>query len=377
VRNAILDTSKDGMLESIKGFLKGLLEKELVNAVLVPVELPSGNNVVQTLVSNPEKLDAANPLAPVLPVNSARIISSITRTGSSQRKIAVVLRSCELRAVIELAKLKQVTLDNLLIIGIDCYGTYSINDYSNLAEEGKSPTDNALGNIKDGKEDELLREACQVCEYPAPLMTDLTIGMLGQDLGKELVLIARTEKGEELLEGLGLAAEDKSDAATKRETAVAKLLDKMKGIREKFFEQTKEEIGGADKLAAVFGPCIKCQNCRMACPVCYCRECFFVSPTFELEAEKYLGAAEKKGAMRMPTDTLLFHLTRMTHMAASCIGCGACEEACPNDIPLLKIFQLTGTNVQKLFNYIPGRSLDDELPPTAFKEDELEWIGEK
>ena len=139
MRNAILDTSKDGMLESIKGFLKSLLEKELVNAVLVPVELPSGNNVVQTLVSNPEKLDSANPLAPVLPVNSARIVSSITRTGSSQRKIAVVLRSCELRAVIELAKLKQVTLDNLLIIGIDCYGTYSINDYSSLAEEGKSP----------------------------------------------------------------------------------------------------------------------------------------------------------------------------------------------------------------------------------------------
>ena len=97
MRNAILDTGKDGMLESIKGFLKRLLEKELVNAVLVPVELPSGNNVVQTLVSNPEKLNYANPLAPVLPVNSARIVSSITRTGSSQRKIAVVLRSCELR----------------------------------------------------------------------------------------------------------------------------------------------------------------------------------------------------------------------------------------------------------------------------------------
>jgi formate dehydrogenase subunit beta len=64
-------------------------------------------------------------------------------------------------------------------------------------------------------------------------------------------------------------------------------------------------------------------------------------------------------------------------MASSCIGCGACEEVCPNGIPLLKIFQLVGTNVQKLFDYIPGRSLEDELPPTAFKEDELTWIGEK
>jgi len=223
----------------------------------------------------------------------------------------------------------------------------------------------------------MLRAGCQVCEYPVPLMTDLTIGLVGQELGKELVLVASTEKGEELLEGLGIATEDDSALAIKHQAAVDQLLNKIKETRDKFFEQTREEVGGAEKLAEIFGPCILCHNCRTACPVCYCRECFFDSPTFELEADKYLGVAGKKGAMRMPADTLLFHLTRMTHMAASCIGCGACEEACPNDIPLLKIFQLTGTNVQKLFDYIPGRSLEDELPPTAFKEDELQWIGEK
>ena len=64
-------------------------------------------------------------------------------------------------------------------------------------------------------------------------------------------------------------------------------------------------------------------------------------------------------------------------MGASCVGCGACEEACPSSIPLLKIFQLIGDSVQKLFDYVPGRSLEDELPPVAFREDELEWIGEK
>jgi formate dehydrogenase subunit beta len=369
-------TVTDGQIRgSINALLKDLLEKQVVEAILVPLAHPAGNNVVQSLVTNPEYLEQADVFAPVMPVNAGRIIQAMTRLTPANKKTAVVMRPCELRALVELVKLRQAQLDNLYLIGIDCPGAYSVSDYAKSAAEQTS--DDFVKAAWNGKVDSMLRVACQVCEYPVPLMTDLTIGMLGQDLGKELVLIASTEKGDELLEGLGLAAEDSSDAATKRETAVTKLLDKMKGIREKFFEQTKEEIGGIDKLAAVFGPCIKCQNCRVACPVCYCRECFFVSPTFELEAEKYLGAAEKKGAMRMPTDTLLFHLTRMTHMAASCIGCGACEEACPNDIPLLKIFQLTGTNVQKLFDYIPGRSLEDELPPTAFKEDELEWIGEK
>lgn len=64
-------------------------------------------------------------------------------------------------------------------------------------------------------------------------------------------------------------------------------------------------------------------------------------------------------------------------MGTSCVGCGACEEACPSKIPLLKIFQLIGSDVQELFDYIPGCNLEDELPPTIFREDELQWIGEK
>jgi formate dehydrogenase subunit beta len=369
-------TITDGQIRtSINALLKDLLSKEVVGAILVPVAHPSGNNVVQSLVTNPDYLDNADVLAPVMPVNSGIILQAMTRLTPANKKTAVVMRPCELRALVELVKLRQAHLDNLYLIGIDCPGAYSVSEYPKFAAEKTS--DDFVKDAWNGKENPLLRAGCQVCEYPVPLMADLTIGLAGQDLGKELVLIASTEKGEELLEGLDITVEENNALATKRQAAVDQLLKKMKEIRDKFFEQTKEEIGGVEKIAEVFGPCILCHNCRTACPVCYCRECFFDSPTFELEAEKYLSTAGKKGAMRMPADTLLFHLTRMTHMAASCVGCGACEEACPNDIPLLKIFQLTGSNVQKLFNYIPGRSLDDELPPTAFKEEELEWIGEK
>lgn len=372
MRNAIIDTSKDGMLEAVKGLLKGLLEKELVSAVLVPVELPSGNNVVQTLVSNPEKLNSANPLAPVLPVNSARILSSITRTGSSQRKIAAVLRSCELRAVIELAKLKQVTLDNLLIIGIDCYGTYSINDYSNLAEEGKSPTEIALGNIKDGKEDELLREACQVCEYFYPMNADITIGLLGMDTDKEILIQSTSEQGERILDAVELQ-EGGDDA--KRQAAIEKLVAERTAKKDELYGKTRDEVTGEEKLLTMFARCVNCHNCRDACPICYCRECLFDSPTFEFGADKYLDWAEKKDALRMPTDTLLFHLTRLNHMASSCVGCGLCQEACPNEVPVFSIFRMVGDKVQEVFEYVPGRSLDEEMPLSTFREDELQEVG--
>ena len=77
----------------------------------------------------------------------------------------------------------------------------------------------------------------------------------------------------------------------------------------------------------------------------------------------------------MPNDTLLFHLTRLNHMVVACVGCGLCTEACPNNIPVADIFRLVGAQVQKLFDYVPGRSLDEELPLTTFKEEELPDIG--
>jgi len=369
-------TVKDGQLRaSVNGLLKDLLGKGVVDAILVPLAHPAGNNVVQTLVTRPDYLDQADVFAPVMPVNAARILQAMTRLTPANVKTAVVMRPCELRALVELVKLRQAQLDNLYLIGIDCPGAYSVSDYAQFAADKSS--DEFAGAAWNGQEDPKLRAGCRVCEYPVPLLADLTIGLVGVDVKEGLLLIADSEKGEELLSGVELAAEDKSKAAAKRDTEVKKLLGKMEGIRKKFFEETRAETGGAEKLSEVFGPCIRCYNCRTVCPVCYCRECFFDSPTFELEAEKYLGTAEKRGAVRLPADTLLFHLTRMTHMGTMCVGCGACEEACPNSIPLLKIFQLIGDSVQKLFEYVPGRSLEEELPPTAFREDELQWIGEK
>jgi len=367
---------EDGQIrKTVNTFLQNLLSKGVVEAILVPVAHPAGNNIMQSLITDPEYIEQADVFAPVLPVISARIISAMTRLSPVSKKTAVVIRPCEMRALIELVKLKQASLDNLLLIGIDCPGAYSIEDYQQFATE--STSDDFVKAFPQRQEDPKLRAGCQICQYPAPLTADLIIGIFGVDPDKGLLLQADTEKGEQVLEELGLTVETDNETAKQRQAAVEKLLAQMKETREKFFEQTKQEVGGVENLSTVFAPCIECHNCRTVCPVCYCRECFFDSPTFELEADKYLGLAEKRGAVRMPTDTLLFHLGRMTHMGASCIGCGACEEACPSDIPLLKIFQLIGNNVQRLFDYTPGRSLEDELPPTTYREDELQWIGEK
>ena len=83
-------------------------------------------------------LDKADVFAPVMPVNSARLVQALTRLTPVNRKTAVVIRPCEMRAFIELVKLKQIQLDKLLLIGIDCPGAYAVNNYPKFAAEKKS-----------------------------------------------------------------------------------------------------------------------------------------------------------------------------------------------------------------------------------------------
>jgi formate dehydrogenase subunit beta len=110
------------------------------------------------------------------------------------------------------------------------------------------------------------------------------------------------------------------------------------------------------------------------CPVCYCRQCYFDSEAFKLPPENYFERARKKGSLRLPADTLLFHLGRMSHMVLSCVSCGTCEDACPMSLPVGQIFSLVADNAQRQLNYDPGRSREDPLPASVYQEEELEDV---
>ena len=130
-----------------------------------------------------------------------------------------------------------------------------------------------------------------------------------------------------------------------------------------------------DGLLQEFSACIRCHNCMINCPICYCKECIFRTPTFEHESQLFYQWAERKGTVRMLPDTILFHLTRLNHMATSCVGCGICTDVCPVDIPVGTVFRSVADKVQAIFEYHPGRSLEDAAPVQEFREDELTTLG--
>jgi hypothetical protein len=94
------DPSTGDALSATRKFLSDLLSTGEIDALMVPQELSSGKNVVQTLVKDPNKLEAANPFAFVMPINSAKLISKLTDQNPGKR-LGLVIRNCELRAMNE------------------------------------------------------------------------------------------------------------------------------------------------------------------------------------------------------------------------------------------------------------------------------------
>jgi formate dehydrogenase (coenzyme F420) beta subunit len=152
---------------------------------------------------------------------------------------------------------------------------------------------------------------------------------------------------------------------------VKKLVATRTEARDKKFAEFQAETSSFEALSDKLSACINCYNCRVACPVCYCKECVFVTDTFRHTGEQFMTWADQSGMLKMPNDTMFYHLTRMTHMSLFCVGCGQCTSACPNDIDLMPLFRACADKTQARFNYQAGRSLDEEQPLAGFKADEL------
>jgi formate dehydrogenase subunit beta len=108
--------------------------------------------------------------------------------------------------------------------------------------------------------------------------------------------------------------------------------------------------------------------------VCYCTTCVFTTDTFRHEPFQYLQWARRKGVVKMPTDTLFFHLTRMAHMSCACVGCGQCTNACPNDIPVSDLFTFVAEGAQTAFGYAAGMDLSQAPPMSGFEAEEYEEV---
>ncbi len=371
---AKIPVANNDPVAALQTFLADLLERGVADAVFTMRQRPDSGVSMPALITDAALLAQANPLSPAFPLNGAKLLSRLTH-GESSGVVAAVLRPCELRAFVELIKLNQGNSDNLLLIGLDCHGAYDNHTYR-LALQGTDARTltnefiSGCGTIVGGQE---IAKACKACEYAAPEGADLALGLFGANLNQYIPLISQSAAGENAVRKLEL--EDAGDSGQRSKT-LEEITAKRIAFRDAMFEETAAATASMDKLSEYLSGCVNCYNCRVACPVCYCKECVFLTDVFDHKPWQYMGWAEKNGMLRMPTDTTFFHLTRLAHMSTACVGCGQCSNACPNDIPVMELFRTVAARTQKAFEYVPGRDPNEAPPLAVFKEDEFGELTE-
>jgi len=366
-QKGVLLNSENGIQNSILEFLKTAAEKKVFDAIMLPMKVPSGDSFAWIMIKDMALLDNTTPLAPIMPVNAAKAVKRFTRKGEGRNKVAILIRPCEVRACVELSKLNQIKTEDLVIMSYDCPGALPMQDYIKDPEWGDSEFKKLLSdNIWNS---DIVKPVCKFCDKFSLPASDLHFGREND----RLLLMANSEKGIDFISEMKLEANEELDNWKK---GIGEITSKRISIKKETFSVIKNKVEGLDNLLNTFSECIGCHNCQSACPICYCRQCYFDSVVSKPNSDIVLMRAKQRGGVSLPLDKLMFHTGRMAHMSLSCISCGLCSDACPVNIPVAKIFSYVASETQKTFEYTAGESFGDALPMKEYKPEELGELGD-
>jgi len=356
---------KQGAEEGIKDLFKFLIGNKRATGIFTLKKIHANGAVGYALITDTREIENSFPLYPFMPVNAAQSLSVLTSRETLSEPIAAFVRPCELRAFVELVKLEQGSLENIFIMSSTCGGVYPLdmavtNDiernleaYWTALQTGEIPTD--------------IRPVCRGCEHFVPYHSDLTVALISKDRDESCHIFLQTDKAKEFLNGIDGEMLD----AEFNGQEIALYRDKRIAAREKLFSELNLEQSGLDGLIKIYGKCIGCHGCSSVCPICYCALCFFDSKLNELSALTYEQEMKKKGGIRVPGKTIFYHIGRLSHVSISCVGCGACSDVCPVDIPVSNVFLKTSHVTQGMYEYISGQDVNEPIPLQVFKDQEL------
>ncbi len=299
----------------------------------------SGHGIRHRVFKN--SLDAHRLLNPSFDVNGALYLR---RLFSKASRIILILRPCEIRAYNELTKLTQIEREGIVAVSVDCFGAVSSKDNKDVL-----PSDAA--EIKKYFETHEMRFACKMCRERRGAVGDAGLRL---DKNGTWWAFAYTDKGQDFLALIDGEAEECTSEMAVAESAKA--------------EKFQTDMANFTKD---FEKCVLCKNCRDMCPVCYCIDCLFNGDEYLPKGDALLNKVFRTGSTDIPQGKEMFHMIRMFHVSQVCVGCGACEEACPQGIPLTKYFKGVSERLQDRFSYMSGRDFDEMIPYLTFLEDEL------
>ena len=269
------------------------------------------------LINDPEQLNQVNPFKPLMTRNAAKLLPQILEQHPKGR-IGAVLRPCETRALEAKIKRESLPLERILTICIDCLGTYPTEDYQWRAERKGSPERLASETLHFARQGGIaayrFRSACQACRTPIGRGADINIGVIGFPVRKVILVDVRDVVTAETLGQEGMISPGDRSHFDQRDVTVARLLQRGTQTRKRLADNLESILPrDLEALVQQFERCGECRECLDNCPLC---------------------AADYPGK----TGQGLYAREDVKQWMISCAGCGMCEQACPNHLPLVTIF---------------------------------------
>ena len=352
-------------IEDFPKLLTTLLKENLIDKLIgAATKIDKKTNqedrftVVPTLIEKAEDIGQF-PLTNLIAYGYARTDSASkylhkSAQGALKEKVGLIARPCDTRALIELAKIKQINLDNLFIIAIEDRGMLPKAgreikkvkdvDIAKIVKE-KVGDKGLIVKMEDGSSKELdltISENCLRCFRKLPVVADLTISDLGIPIDSdEIILKVYSEKGNEVVEKSNVDKKSLPDDVKSAHSAkYNEIIEKAKEKRAKDLEDWANLP--QEKKIEWLNKCTACGTCIRGCPVCYCVDCILMKK-------------KKDKAI----DNLTYQLTRIAHDADRCVECGNCNNNCPMNIPLGLYFSSLTEAFKEKFDYTAGESVDD------------------
>ena len=361
--------------------LVGALETGLIDVALVVKRGASIYEGIPVLTSDAEVVKECAGSLHAAPLNIAKILVRYAK----DKRVGVPVKPCDARGIIEQAKRRQLNLDNVFMLGLNCGGTlhplemremvaslFGIHPDAVIKEEikeGKIILQTAAAEGGEASEEKALRiddveeqgfgrrDACKACTTKIPVMADLACGNWGvppEESNRKTFVEVLTAKGEQLLrnavEGGFVEVEPAPEEALKARDRTAafmqRLASRWKERLDPLRNATRKER--FDFYIGVLRRCIHCGACKEVCPVCACVD----------EDAKCMALYDETDDHIIS----LFNCIRILHLMDSCIQCGQCEDVCPVDIPLTLIHRRFSERMQRKLGYTPGMDVSEKPP---------------
>jgi len=302
-------------------FLNGLYKTAGLGALLVPLRVNGETGIEPRIIEDARLLASADPFTPLMLLNSARLLLDYQHSHS-QARVGAVMRPCELRAAATLHERDILDLDQVLAIGIDCLGTFDSEDLTWTGSPQPLAEEVLQFARQGGINPYRYRPACQMCIDPMPSNADITVDLLGLPARTE-VLIGSNDETADLCQ---LSKLTDGPAPSELIAQHARIREQVLARRDRTRHRLSEVLNGelAMDVDSLTTHLIECETCQT---------CFEVCPIYE-----YI----------MPARTALTR-EEVVEWLMACSGCGMCEAACSDHLPLARIMnRVRATIVESL-----------------------------